>query len=290
VAGDEPALAVVVMGYRDGATIERAVRSVVDQVRAGDEVVVVTSGGDDSAARVRRAFPALTVVEATTRLLPGGARNVGIAATTAPVVAFLAADCVATSGWVEGRRRRHAEGHDVVATAVGNLDRSRPAAWAFHFGLYANRLAGRPAGPIPATDGGAHGCSFTRELLERLGGFEPTLRIGEDTEAVRALHRLGVPVWFEPAVVTLHAGPRSLIGLVAERYRRGRRRAAVRGAVADGWAGVAREWAQSSEALARRARRWSGPDRGWLYVCLPWFVVGQAAALVGQQWWARERS
>jgi len=287
VDGDRPVLSVVVMGYRDGATIERAVRSVVDQAGAGVEVVVVTSGGDDAAARVRRAFPGLDVVDSATRLLPGGARNAGVAATRGDTIAFLAADCVAAPGWVANRVRCHDAGHPVVATAVGNADRRSLAAWGFHFGLYANRLAGRPAGPIPGIDGGAHGCSFSRSALDRIGGFDPELRVGEDSVAAWALHELGVPFWYEPTVVTLHGGPRSMRALVRDRYDRGRRRASVRGEVAADWAGVVGEWWRSSVALVRRARRFAGADLGWLVASLPWLLAGNAAALIGQQRGAR---
>ena len=62
------------MGYRDASTIERAVRSVVEQDTVVPfEVVVVTSGGDESEAVVRRSFPDLNVIASPTRLLPGGA-------------------------------------------------------------------------------------------------------------------------------------------------------------------------------------------------------------------------
>ena len=52
------------------------------------------------AAAVRHRYPTQRVVESTERLLPGGARNVGIANTDGTFVAFLAADCIAEPGWI----------------------------------------------------------------------------------------------------------------------------------------------------------------------------------------------
>src|SRR5205807_246568 len=79
VADGDPVLTVVVMGYRNEATILRSIRSVVDQSSDDPfEIVVVTSGGDHSADLVAQAFPHLSVVDSSSRLFPGGARNAGI--------------------------------------------------------------------------------------------------------------------------------------------------------------------------------------------------------------------
>jgi glycosyltransferase involved in cell wall biosynthesis len=270
------------MGYRDAPTIVRATRSVVEQAAADVEIVVVTSGGDDSAARVRAAFPDLPVVEAPTRLLPGGARNAGVEATRGAVVAFLAADCAAEPGWVAARRTLHAAGHPVVASAVTNGERRHPAAWAFHFGVFRPRLGGRAAGPVSALDPAAHGCSFDRAVLERLGPFDEAVEIGEDTIAVRALDALGVPVWFEPTVRTMHWGPHTMIDLVRDRYRRGCARGRVSGPVADRWVSVVLVWALMYRLVPGMWRE-AGSDRRWVILSLPWMVAGNAAFLVGFQ-------
>lgn len=49
------------------------------------------------------------------RLLPGAVRNLGIAATSAPYVSFLAADCRAERGWAAGRLAAHRAGAPAVS-------------------------------------------------------------------------------------------------------------------------------------------------------------------------------
>ena len=270
------------MAYRNAETIVRAVRSLVDQMDSHVEIVVVTSGGDDTAARIRDVFGEVTVVESSARLLPGATRNRGVEVTHGPFVAFLGGDCVAEPGWIATRRRLHGDGHLVVASAVTNGSRRSCAAWGFHFGVFAHRLAGRPAGWIGPDSGAAHGCSFARSVLEQIGPFDETLRIGEDTDASRALGPLGVPIWFEPTVRTMHWGPSSFVGLVADRYRRGFRRGRTRGPVSGGWVGVGRLWLGTFRRLPTVWRDADG-DRGWLLASLPWWAAGNAASLVGNQ-------
>ena len=282
------ALSVVVMGYRNRDTIVRAVRSVVDQASPGPfEVVVVTSGGDDSAEEVRRSFPALCVVESSVRLLPGAARNAGVAATRGRTVAFLAADCVAEPGWIAARLAAHDVGHPAVACAVTNGERRRPSAWAFHFELYAERLPGRPPGPVDAPDAACHGLSLDRSLLERLGPFDEQVEIGEDTKAALRLAAMGVPVWFEPTVRTAHFGPRDTVSMLRARYRQGRQLAALDCSTARPALPLLRRWTRRVHRTVAFAWRHAGRDRPWVILAVPWIMAGRAAGLAG---WYRARS
>jgi len=275
-------LSVIVMGYENADTIVRAVQSVLEQADDDVEVVVVTSGPDDSAGRVRRAFPSLTVVDSPDRLLPGGARNAGVAATRGELVAFLAADCVAEPGWIAGRRRAHDAGHPVVASAVTNGAARNLSAWGFHFDVYSARLAGQVARAVPGSDHAAHGCSFTRATLARLGPFDDAVLIGEDTAAARRLDDLAIAVWFDPMVRTAHTGPTSTRSLWRERVRRGALRPPRRGSAAP----MLRVWFGD----LRVAWRGAGHDRGWFWAALPWTTLSKVAAEVGQRRAGRSRA
>jgi len=282
VQGD-PALSVVVMGYRNRRTILQAVRSVVDQESPVPfEVIVVTSGNDDSAETVRRTFSAVTVVESSARLLPGAARNAGVAASTGRVVAFLAADCLAEPGWVRARLAAHGAGHVAVACAVTNGERWSPSAWAFHFDLYSHRLPGRHPGSVAHPAPASHGLSFDRPVLERVVPFDEQVRVGEDTDAARRLAALDVPVWFEPAVRTAHVGPTGTLGMLLDRYQRGKQVAALDGVAArPPLRVVLRRWARQVGRTVGVSWRDAGPDRWWVVVALPWILAARAAGLAG---------
>lgn len=283
-----PALTVVVMGYRNEATIEAAVASVLEQ-RAPEpvEVVVVTSGGDRSADVVRRAHPTVEVVESGAHLLPGGARNAGVEAARGGVVAFLAADCLAEPGWAAARLVAHRAGHPVVAGAMTPAPPHRPSSWASHLTLYRHRLAGRPPGLVAHPDPAAHGLSYDRAVLDRLGPFDAAVRVGEDTEAARRLGALGVTIWFEPSVRTAHCGPHSTLALLADHHRRGRLSARAAGPALRpiGWprAVVALPLVTALCARATVAEVWRNGrgERHRLVLSLPWVVAAVAAGLSG---------
>lgn len=190
-------LAVVVIGLGAPASLVAAVRSLLAQ-RPLPEILVVNSGGGGAAELLRRAgLGSVPVLERPERLFAGAARNLGITATRAPLVAFLASDCQALPDWASERLRLHALGHAAVASAVIHDRPGSLVGWAYHLVLHAGRLPGLPAGMALR-----YGASFTRALLEESGGFDPELRAGEDVAFLRALPG-PQPLW-APSVVTLH--------------------------------------------------------------------------------------
>ncbi len=235
-----------------------AVRSLLAQ-DAPLEILVVNSGGGDAAGLLRRAGLAVPVEERAERLFAGGARNLGIARTNAPLVAFLASDCRALPGWAAERLRLHTAGHPAVASAMVP-DRPRSLlAWGQHLALYAGRLPG-----LPAEGALRYGASYTRALLRQVGDFAEALSSGEDSDY---LARLPLPPCWAPGVLTQHLTEPSLVAACRQFHARGRRHATwMRGAgrdeaapsgVGQQLAWVRRQIAQglppAQQRLARRA-------------------------------------
>lgn len=210
-----PALAVVVISLRAPASLIDTVASLLAQ-DVDVEVVVVNSGGGHAAAKLAAAGLDVTVIEREERLLPGVARNVGIRATTAEYVAFLASDCRAAPGWAAKRLAKHRNGSAAVASALLPVPADSPIAWASHLSLFARRLPlNSRLTALP------YGGSFHRSLFDSYGLFSEELRIGEDTEFARRLPLKARPVW-APEVVTLHETPTGLRSMLWDQFRRGR--------------------------------------------------------------------
>jgi mycofactocin glycosyltransferase len=174
------------------------------------EVVVVDDASPDGAAiaSVTAAHGARLIRHAVNRG-PGAARNTGLAATSAPVVAFLDSDCTASRGWLDALVPLF---DDPRVAAVAPRVRPRPdelrqSVLARHeaarsaLDMGRRRELVRPGAPLGFVPSAA--LLVRRDALAD-GAFEPALRLGEDVDLVWRLAAAGRHVRYEPSVTVLH--------------------------------------------------------------------------------------
>lgn len=265
-------IAVVVIAYGLRPTLVAAVQSITAQ-RPSAEVVVVHSGEGNPTDHLAQAGVNVRVIRSATRLLPGAARNAGIAATRAPIVAFLADDCIAQPGWIEARLAAHQGGAASVASALlchrpGNL-----VAFAAHLSLYTRRLPG-------ACEDLAlrYGASYQRALFDRHGLFRDDIEGGEDTEFHARLSETERPIW-RPDVQTIHTGPETLGSFLSTQGQRGRRMAETLRAI-----GGPTNRTVATDAIARTRRilveasRFTPANERWrIWLAAPLIALGNVA-------------
>jgi glycosyltransferase involved in cell wall biosynthesis len=213
-----PELACAVLSLGGDPRLVEAVRSIQAQPEPA-ELVVVNSGGGEPAARLRAAGIDVPVIDHPQPLFPGGARNLGIDATRAPYMAFLAADCRAEPGWAAARIRAHSRGADVVAGVLTNVFPESRIATASFLLTHHRCLA-----HIPSHKRLLCTPSYRRTLFERYGRFRHDIRTAEDTEFNQRLSEDVVVTW-APDVRTAHVYPTRLRELLRDQFWRGRRRA-----------------------------------------------------------------
>ena len=221
-SNDGSDLACIVLSLGDPPSLVLAARSLLSQNEPA-EVVVVNSGGGNPAESLRAAGIDVKVINHPSRLFPGAARNAGILATRAPYVAFLASDCIAEPGWIEGRLKRHRSGCQAVSSAVTNYDARNLWSWVAHIGLFSRRMPGVSADQVVH-----YGVSYDRRLFDRFGLFREDLRSGEDSEFNDRL-KGKTQVGWAPEVRSAHLHPTTLLGLLRDQHARGRRMAASLG-------------------------------------------------------------
>jgi peptidoglycan/xylan/chitin deacetylase (PgdA/CDA1 family)/glycosyltransferase involved in cell wall biosynthesis len=303
LAHARPVLSAVVFAYRNEATILQAVSSLVEQdFDEPFEVVVATSGGDRTGELVRQNFPSVRVIESPVRLMPGGARNLGMKLARGDIIAFLEADCIARPDWIRNRVAAHRDGHEAVVGTVAVANPEHAAARATVFLCFENRLEGSPRGRagLPRS----YHLSFSRELLNRAGPFDEALRTEEDTLMAQRLRELGVSAWLEPSVCIEHVGPTRLSFFLKEQAARGRRQARTDVLIRPPGSSRVR-WESRTGVLtllvaARtvyhglvRGRFLSGHLKRYatahpheVVTTLPWVLLGLIANMLG---WAREQ-
>jgi glycosyltransferase involved in cell wall biosynthesis len=107
-------LSVVICSLNGAAGVDRCLRALADQKDVELQVIVVDDGSTDDTSEVGREHGATVIRHEVNRGL-AAARNTGVAAATASVVAFLDDDCEPAPEWA----RELLAGYDAGAVGVG---------------------------------------------------------------------------------------------------------------------------------------------------------------------------
>ena len=171
-------VSVIIPAYRANRTLPSVLRALEPQVARDDREVVVVDSTTDGDSSIELQGRWLRVISVAQRMLPGEARNLGVSLASGELVAFLDADAIPESGWLDELER--AMGADVEMVAGAVLDGTPDARWGTA-GYMLEFLEWTPDRRTPI--GHAAGCNLLvrRAAFERAGGFPEDLWPAEDT-------------------------------------------------------------------------------------------------------------
>lgn len=298
----QPFLSIVIPCFRSGEPLTWQLDALVHQRSAPPrEILLCDNGGNPGLAEVVQAVSPLSddvqirIIEATKHRGAAYARNRGIAAARADLLAFCDDDDLVHPDWCRQAVDLLAE-HPVVSGGIvvmdhGDLEALGPAERRAILEERTMPVPPRPArrGSIgPALMGGNF--AARREVLVSVGGFDSSLvRGGEDNDLAYRLEQAGIPIVDAGAMSIIYARPSATRDRMRVRRNAGRSLADV-AAARDAWDAAPElrrppftELARASGALARMAvgaksRVWAGGvDR----VATAWgLTVGWAERLV----------
>ncbi|VFQ44445.1 glycosyltransferase [Desulfoluna butyratoxydans] len=200
-----PSLSVIIPAYNEedfiGATLGRVFELLDDDLLK--EVVVVDNGSTDGTAAIARGVEGVTLVPLAEAVTISRARNIGVASSTAPVLAFLDADVLITDEWVRQLRQELPllEGGPLVVTGARYDLSEEPSAleevWFAHLVRRTHRAATYLNGGNIIT---------TRAVFEAVGGFREDLVTGEDVDFCDRARAAGAALHINPGYRTHHEG------------------------------------------------------------------------------------
>jgi mycofactocin system glycosyltransferase len=156
---------------------------------------------------------------------PAAARNAGLAHVATPLVAFVDNDVELTSEWMTSLLVHFADPRValVAPRVIGAPGRTR-------LGRYEHRHSPLDLGAEPARVAAGTRVSYVPaaallcrvDRLREIGGFDESMRVGEDVDLVWRLIDAGHRCRYEPTTVVEHEARRSLAAFVRQRMGYGR--------------------------------------------------------------------
>jgi GT2 family glycosyltransferase len=192
-------VAVIIPHYNDVRRLRRCLDALAPQVDADVEVVVADNASTDDLGPALGHHPFARVVIQPEKGA-GPARNAGVAATTAPWLMFIDADCIPAPDWIARGRAVAAE--DAVTGGRVDVFHETPppmsgaeafeTVFAFQMRRYLEEHNFLGAGNLVTS----------RSLFDTVGGFRPA--VSEDKEWSRRAHAAGFRLVYDDDLVVAH--------------------------------------------------------------------------------------
>jgi GT2 family glycosyltransferase len=281
-------VAIVICSRNRPQFLEGALAAIDAAKREEDEVIFVDSASTDPLVqKVAAGFPHFTVVRCDR---PGlaRARNRGVAASTAPVIAFTDDDCRPQPDWADAIEAVFRE-HPSVGFVTGRVSADRIEGPKISVGGGDEPMTFE-YGADPAHLG--HGANFAvrREALDAVNGFDQALGVGarfagaEDHDAFWRILRAGWLGRYEPRALVVHRQWRTRRQFLKSQYGYGLGNGAfaVKAIRLERDTGVRMLkqalWSRGAVAVARDVRRGYETSAGFNAARLAGSVVGAARA------------
>jgi O-antigen biosynthesis protein len=200
---DAPKISVVVCAYNAELTMRECLESLTKLSYPSYEAVIVDDGSTDHTGAIADEYPQFKIIHQPNRGL-SAARNVGMAAATGDIIAYLDSDAVTDPDWLTYLAWKF-KCTDHVGIGGPNLPPPEE-------GWLANCVASAPGSPthILLDDETAEhipGCNmaFRKEALAAIGGFDTTYTAaGDDVDICWRLQERGHTIGFSPAAIVWH--------------------------------------------------------------------------------------
>lgn len=192
----------VIPAFNEERFLPRTIQSIQNHVgdRYSYEIIIVDHGSTDSTVEAARALGATVYARSEAKTI-SDLRNYGVSHAQGSTLVFLDADTALTADWIRHFPDTYSEIQKTPFMITGSK-REIPASasWVSRYWFKTDKTNLRPTHL-----GGGH-IITTKQLLDKIGGFSPSMETGEDYEFCIRARKNGAVLTARPDLRALHYG------------------------------------------------------------------------------------
>jgi len=243
---NNPFVSVVIPALNTDQTVGLTLNSLLSQTYENREIIVVDGGSTDKTKDIVKRYP-VKLIESDKKGI-SYQKNLGIKNSKGEILAFTDADCVADKNWLKYLIQNYSSDSIVACggailpyispnttqTIVERFSAKELIPPNFYFKrdkpikLKKIKKSFRAECISFISDcilGG--NSSYRKDFLNKVGGFDNNIKIGEDIDICYKIHKMGLPIIWDPRAIVYHPPKRTINGLIAQYYEYGKCEAPV---------------------------------------------------------------
>jgi glycosyltransferase involved in cell wall biosynthesis len=197
-------VSIIIPAYNSQATIEKCLRSIrdLDYPARRLEVIVVDNGSVDGTPAIAGRWGAKVFV--CPGIFVSEMRNYGANKASGDVLGFIDSDCMVTPGWLKSGLRQLQKRN--VGIAGCGYASNNPPCWIERHWFYMHLSHNLQVNFVPAGN-----MLVKKTVFQQIGGFNPRLETGEDSDLCLRLRKKGFHIISDGRIKNIHLGnPRTL--------------------------------------------------------------------------------
>jgi GT2 family glycosyltransferase len=166
------------------------------------EIVVVDGGSSDRTTQIISKYSNLKLITANCSI--GEGRNIGIRNSTGEIVAFIDGDCVAAADWIRNIVRYFLEDKDIAVVGGPYVPLGRGGLVQSYLALYQGSYFPKTSGFTTYSHIASGNAAIRREVIGKIGGFDPEADQFEDEDIHYRISKLGLKLFFADDARVFH--------------------------------------------------------------------------------------
>jgi cellulose synthase/poly-beta-1,6-N-acetylglucosamine synthase-like glycosyltransferase len=186
---------------------EENIKNLLDSLNkldyAGErETIIVDGGSTDNTINIISKYSDVKLICCECNISKG--RNIGLKNSNGDIVAFTDGDCIVDKDWIKNIANYFSQDLEIGVVGGPYIPRDQQKLVAKYIALYVGTFFPQRTGLTTYTRIGTGNAAYRKELIEKLGGFNEQLRIGEDIDLNLRISQAGFKLFFADDVRVYH--------------------------------------------------------------------------------------